>query len=398
MRATSSKPSLVVVLYANPDHYPPTWGAIRLLSAWFRVRVICRRNADPKEIEWPEGVRVDRIGEATSEAVKFAAPAHEKLREYLGFAWAVRRAIAEERPRLIYAYEPHAYVAALLSRPRCALVYHRHEIEEPGDRRARSLGGVILQAALRFTRRADLVVFPEAGRARVYLAEAGDPRPPRIVPNYPLLEAFPRPAALPDLLARRLADRTVYYRGAIGDNAAIPEAVGALTHLPREVRLALRGPVAPAYAAKIAGLAAELGVEDRLRNGGYLPSFAAVNEETREASVGLVLYKPVVQNLRFIGSATNKLWEYAACALPVVASEGETFREVLAGEPWAAFADPRDPRAIAGAVSSLIGDPARYAELAAAARRAFEERFHFEAAFAPLGADVRRLAGITADP
>jgi glycosyltransferase involved in cell wall biosynthesis len=109
--------------------------------------------------------------------------------------------------------------------------------------------------------------------------------------------------------------------------------------------------------------------------------------------VGLVLYKPVIDNLRHIGSATKKLWEYAASALPAVATDGDTFREVVGGEPWAAFADPGDPTSIARAVNGLLEDPDRYATLAAAARRAFEERFHFEAAFAPLLAKVRELSG-----
>lgn len=386
------KPSLLIVIYANPDRYPPTFNAVRLLASRFRVHLICRADGAPAERVWPEEVRIDRVGPPLSDAVKMAAPAAAKLREYASFVAAVRRAVDETRPRVIYAYEPHAFVAAMLARSGVPVVHHRHEVEEAATRDLRSLQGWIMRAALWWTRRADLVVFPEKHRARVYLDEARDPRPALLVPNYPLLDTFPRPEPLAELVAQRLRDQVVFYRGAIGDYTSIPEAIGALAHLPADVRLRLRGPTTPEYAAKIAEIASSLGVADRVSSEGYLPSFAALNRETTQTAVGLVLYKPVNDSLRHIGSATNKLWEYAACALPVVATDGATFRDVLASESWAAFADPNEPEAIARAVRGLLADPNAYAARCAAARRAFEERFHFEAVFEPLLAKLLDLA------
>jgi glycosyltransferase involved in cell wall biosynthesis len=391
---TASKPALVVAFYANPDRYPPTYNAVRLLGEHFRVRVVCRNNADAPGMVWPDDVRIDRVGPPLADAAKLAASAGAKLREYAGFVAALRRVVAEERPRVIFAYEPHALVAAALTGSRAPVVYQRHEIEELEQLDARSLQSWIIRASLRLTRRAALVIFPEEHRARYNLRFARDPRPPLIVPNFPLRAAFPPLPALGPLVADRLRDKVVFYRGAMGHHAGIPEAVRALAHLPPDVRLRLCGASSPAFTAEIAALAASLGLADRVRNEGFLPSFDALNRETAKAAVGLVLYKPAHENLRHIGSATNKLYEYAACGVPVVATDGPTFRDFLGDEPWMAYADPRDPRSVAAAITELLADAGKYEERCAAARRAFEERLNYEAVFAPVVERVLRLADI----
>jgi glycosyltransferase involved in cell wall biosynthesis len=322
-----------------------------------------------------------------------AASAAAKLREYVGFTRAVRRALAEDRPRVVYAYEPHALVAAALARAQVPVVYQRHEIEELDHLPTRSLHGWILRASLPLSRRAALVVFPEKERARYYLGFSRDPRPPLIVPNFPLRAKFPPVASLAELVRERLRDKVVFYRGAIGADNGIPEAVRAMTHLPEGVRLRLCGPSSPSVAADLEALAAQLGVGPRVRYEGFLPSFEALNQETTRATVGVVLYHAVHTNWEHVGSATNKLYEYAACSLPAVVPDRPTFRSFLEGESWVEYADPADPRDVARAVLRVVGDDARYAARCRAAREAFEARFNYEAVFAPLQARVLALAG-----
>jgi glycosyltransferase involved in cell wall biosynthesis len=386
-------PPLVVAFYADPDRYPPTFNAVRLLREHFRVTLICRNDAEPRSVRWPEDVRVERVGPALPNADKLAASPAAKVTEYLGFVAAVRRAVATEQPRVVYAYEPHALVAAMLAAPRARVVFHRHEVEEIDKSSPRSLQGVILRAALRLSRRAALLVFPEKNRAAYYLRLARDPRPPRVVPNFPLLASFPPIPALDEVIAARLADKVVFYRGAIGADNGIREAIGALAHLPAGVRLRMCGASSPAFVAEMGALSADLGVADRVRYEGFLPSFDALNRETARATVGVVLYQAVHTNWEHVGSATNKLYEYAACALPVVVPDRPSFREFLAGEEWVEYADASRPADVAAAIARILADPLRYAARCRAARRAFEERLNYEAAFAPLLEEVRRLAG-----
>lgn len=387
------KPALLVVFYANPDRYPPTYNAIRLLSARFRVRVICRANADPPSVTWPAEVRVDRVGPAVPEREKYTASIGAKLGEYLAFVWAVRRALAADRPEVAYAYEPHAVTALGLAGCRARTVYQRHEIEELGPIDRRSLQGWILALSWRFGRRADLLVFPEKRRAELYQRFVGDPRAPLIVPNFPLLSAFAAPTGWPAILEARWREKVLLYRGAIGASNGILQMVRALPDLDAAITLRLCGGAEPEFARELRATATALGVAERVRSDGFVP-YDRLNRETVGAAVGLVLYQRVQANLEFNATATNKLYEYAACGVPVVVPDRPGFRAFLAGESWVEYAEADSPASVANAVRRLFADRARYEERAVAARRAFEERFNYEAVFAPLRDAVLALAGL----
>jgi len=98
-------------------------------------------------------------------------------------------------------------------------------------------------------------------------------------------------------------------------------------------------------------------------------------------------------NWTFSASATNKLYEYAACGLPALVPDRASYREVLGAEPWVEFVDETDPRSIAAAITRILSDRAGYDARCRAARRAFEERFNYEAVFAPLLSRIVALAG-----
>lgn len=386
------KPALLVVFYANPDRYPPTYNAVRLLREHFRVRVICRANADPPSVTWPDDVRVDRVGPAVPDHEKYTVSSAAKLREYLGFVWAVRRALAADRPQVAYAYEPHALTALGLAGCRARTVYHRHEIEDLGPIDRRSLQGWILALSWRFGRRADLLVFPEQHRADMYQRFVGDPRSPLIVPNFPLLSAFAAPTDWPAILEARWREKVLLYRGAIGAYNGILQMVRALPDVDAAITLRLCGGAEPEFARALRALATELCVAGRVRHDGFVP-YDRLNRETVGAAVGLVLYQRVQANLEFNATATNKLYEYAACGVPVVVPDRPSFRAFLSGESWVEYADAAEPASVASAVGRLFADRAQYEERARAARRAFEERFNYEAVFAPLRARVLALAG-----
>ena len=381
--------ALLVVFYADPDGYPPTVNAVRLLAEHFRVRILARAEAQARGITWPEGIRIDRLGPGLSTRERDAAPAADKLREYLAFILAVRRALAEDRPSVVYAYEPHALGALALSGCRAPIVYHRHESEAPFV--WKNLQSWIGLLALRRAPRAELVVFPERLRAAEYQRLSGDDRPPLVVPNFPLRAAFP-PPDLAALIPERLRGPVAHYRGAVGSENGIVQMVGALRHLSPAISLRVSGRAEPAFVRELEGLAASLGCAGRLRYDGFVP-FEQLNVETARSAVGLVLYQAVSNNLTNNVSATNKLYEYAACGLPVVVPDRPAFREFLAGEAWVEYADARDPASIARAIEAcLSGGPARYEQRARAARRAFEERLNFEAVFGPLLDRILRMS------
>jgi glycosyltransferase involved in cell wall biosynthesis len=391
----ADRPAILVVFYANPDHYPPTRNAIVMLRERFRVHLVCRNDAGPALMTWPDDVRVERVGPAISERERAEGRASAKLREYLGFVRAVRRALAAGRPAVAFAYEPHALAALALAGCRAPIVYQRHELEIGSEVALpwTSMQTWILALARRIGRRAAVVVFPEKNRAEIYQRAVGDPRPAMIVPNFPMLSAFPAPSPWTEILEARRRTRQILYRGSIGSDNGVFEMVRAMGHLDAGFSLRLCGRAAPEVVREIEAVAASIGVAGRVRYDGVVP-YERLNRETALAAVGLVLYQQRAgNNLVLNATATNKLYEYAACGVPVVAPDWPSYRDFFAGDAWVELADASDPAAVARAIERIFEDPGRYEERCRAARRAFEERFNYDAVFAPLLDRIAGLAG-----
>ena len=383
------RPRLLVVFYANPDYYPPTFSAVSLLNEHFDVHVVCRKS-DREMRLWPAGVRLDRRGPGQTQEEQQSASRVQKLGEFAAFVLTVRKALSRYRPSVVLAYEPHALAALSLAGNRAPLVYQRHEVEERGQHDPRSLGGWIAKYALLKSREASLVVFPEAQRAAYYASFAKLSHEPLIVPNFPLLRSFPRPD-FDALLPERARARSVLYRGAMGPANGIREAVRTLTELDRTLSLRLFGPGNPKFLAEISQQAIDQGVDDRLDLAGFV-SLEELNRQTQRASVGLMLYQPVDTNWTFNASANNKLYEYAACGVPALVPNRSAFRDFLAGEEWVELVDEQDPRSIADGVRRILSTPEAYEARSRLARRRFEERFNYEAVFGPMLTRIRELA------
>jgi glycosyltransferase involved in cell wall biosynthesis len=372
-----------IVIYGNPDHYPPTVNAIHQLHADHSVTVVARNTTGPAR-DYPAGVVIHRLGPLSSSADRQAAPPLSKIAEFFAFVRA-SRALLRRTDRLL-AYDAYGLVAATHIRASRPLVYHNHEIcyELPP---LRTLGGWIHRLERRYAREADLVVFPDQERADLFESLARLPRRPLIVPNVPLASMYPRPD-WDEVFPRRAARPALLYRGTISPEAALHEVLAATARLP--VQLVLVGFLGSGITPdQLVEEAARHGVEDRFRYLGVLP-YPELRPVTESAAVGLALYRGSTFDRAASATAANKIFEYAACGLPVVVSDLPGYRHAFASERWVAFADPSDPSSIASAVAKLLGHEQEYRVTCRDARRAFEERYNFETAFAPVSTWFRQ--------
>ena len=93
------KPRLLITIYANPDYYPPTVYAVRILSCYFEIHILCRNMGEPIQ-QWPSNVTIERFGDYGSAREKEAASAGAKLIEYVKFAARTRALIKQMRPAI----------------------------------------------------------------------------------------------------------------------------------------------------------------------------------------------------------------------------------------------------------------------------------------------------------
>jgi glycosyltransferase involved in cell wall biosynthesis len=95
---------------------------------------------------------------------------------------------------------------------------------------------------------------------------------------------------------------------------------------------------------------------------------AELLDHTRGADIGVIPYLPVGLNNRY--SAPNKLFEYMAAGIPIVASRLPELTRFVDGLRIGRTVEPGDPRALAAAVNGLLGDAEARARIAERAREA----------------------------
>ncbi|MGH7782130.1 MAG: glycosyltransferase, partial [Candidatus Binataceae bacterium] len=272
--AASARRTILVVMYANPDYHPPTVNGVRMMSARFDVRIVCRNDAGPPA-EWPREVRIERVGKTITQSEIFAASALRKIWWYRGFVSRVRSAIADSAPALIYAYDPIGFAASIAAlgarRSRVPVVFHCHDTPAPGTGGIRSLQDWIFRYALRHTGAAAFTVFPSKYRAPLWLDLASDPRPPMIIPNGAARDFYPLTCDWDALARRRFSFRRILYLGSMGPANGQLQALEAFANLPDQVTLDLVGFSDPAFLRGLSDRASSMGLQDRVAISGWVP-------------------------------------------------------------------------------------------------------------------------------
>lgn len=95
----------------------------------------------------------------------------------------------------------------------------------------------------------------------------------------------------------------------------------------------------------------------------------------KNARCGLLLYQPTPNN---INSSPNKMFEYMAAGLPVVASHFPMWREIIETEQCGICVDPTKPEEIAEAINYYVENPEIARQHGANGRRAVLEKYNWE--------------------
>lgn len=90
---------------------------------------------------------------------------------------------------------------------------------------------------------------------------------------------------------------------------------------------------------------------------------------------GVVLLHP---EPNYMEAYPNKMFEYMAAGLPVIASDFPLWREIVEGVGAGLLADPQDPAAIANRMQWLLDHPKEAEEMGRRGQRAVAERFNWQ--------------------
>jgi glycosyltransferase involved in cell wall biosynthesis len=290
------------------------------------------------------------------------------------------RLALRERPALVHANDYNTMWIGVVAKLLCGarLVYDSHELWPDRNRRPEWRPWLLACEAL-FVRLADSVITTSPAYAAVLRRRYRIPEP-LVVRNVPQA-----PAAEPAADAPPAGRPTAVYVGAVTTGRGLETAIRVLTRLP-ELHLRIVGPDMRGYSHRLVQVAKEAGVADRVEVAPPVPPDRVVEEAAR-ADVGLALIEPAC--LSYTLTLPNKLFEYMAAGLPVVASRLPAMRELLETTGAGVTADPLDDAQVADRIAAAL-EPAENRRLRAAARAA--------AAELTWEAESAALAGVYGDP
>jgi glycosyltransferase involved in cell wall biosynthesis len=370
------EPLIQIIFYNDPDGYPPIVNGIRVLAqAGWQVEVLCRDSTENWNVAYPAEAKVIRIG----------AEGRGSWQEYMAFVTRVLR-YGSKHASLIYAHDMHALVPArmLATIYRRPLVYHSHDFAE--EHQSMPMGSRIVYAfQKRFARMTDQVIIPDADRAKVISRALRLKREPLIVANAPLDRPLTTSSILHQVLAARnhYFEKILFRQGRIGVGHAIEATLRSIPYWSKQNwGFVVMGIGEPSYVEKLKRDAHELGID---RQFVVLPpvGYDQVAEFTTGANFGHALYEPIHINNVHITTASNKIMEYMAAGLPLLASNTSAMREFVNQYKCGLLAQENVPESIAAAVNTLFGDSEQVDRMGRAARMAFEKHFCYERQFEP---------------
>ena len=268
------------------------------------------------------------------------------------FLVAFVRAVHRLHPHVVHAHDvamlaPGAIGARLAG---ADLVYDSHEYA--GGVPYRERGWALFVTALeRVTiRRCVAVVTVSDGIADRLRDRYGLARRPVVVRNVPTV-------ATGDLRSGGLRNRLgvgavpiVLHQGAIAPGRGCEQLVLALRELP-DAHLVFLGDGWPGHRSRVQGLVHELGLGARVH---FVPSVPIdqLPAHTADATVGVSLLDDSCENHRL--ALPNKVFEYVAARVPVVASDLPELRALVQGHRLGWLVDPKDPSHVARALRAAI--------------------------------------------
>ncbi len=194
------------------------------------------------------------------------------------------------------------------------------------------------------------------------------------IENYPMLSIFADPEPQRPSLDRH----DVIYLGNVFYVRGVEEVIRSwprVVDVHPQARFVIVGEIVPpAFETHLRTLTAELKMQEHVVFCGHV-DYLQTRDYLSRAAVGVVTFLPFKNNLSCL---PNKLFEYMASGLAVVASDFPLYREVVQASNCGLLVDPTNTAQVAEAVIRLLSDREGARTMGENGRHAFVQKYNWE--------------------
>jgi glycosyltransferase involved in cell wall biosynthesis len=363
--------NVVVAGYEGASERPAGWHYLRLDSSWSRTPRAGRVALRGQRLLGRMLYRNFRSVSALAQwGARITCDGQPHWRRHCREIVQAARANPRLKPDLVIAHDPPTCAAAqaLADWAEAPWMIDAHEYgrgqyaHDPAWMADRRWLAIALQDY--YFRRANAVTTVCDGIARLLDAEEVMRRPATVIRSVPFGQPQP---------FRPCGDRIiVLYHGILSDDRGLEEAVRSLPMWRPEFSLLIRGGGEPSMTDRLRGIAAELGVSERLQIEPPVP-FNRIVPEANRADIGYFVQGDFSPQKRF--TLPNKFFEYVMAGLCLCVADLPEMAALVRQYGMGSLVRDTDPVTIASAINALTRpqiDAAKQAAILAARELTWE--------------------------
>lgn len=386
----------MAAIYYHPESYPPTLNAIQELSGIMDNITIVYRPHLPDSWSYETNVALVPSDKQMSAREQESASTIKKIKLFFAFTRDLYRVCRSDKPDIILIYDSLALLAYSILRPLIfyphKLWYHNHDISETNGQRMFSLGWFAARVEKIIFSRIDIFTLPSEERKKYFDMSVFKGRY-FFIPNFPSKYFY---ASFYNHAERSHDEIKLIFQGRIGPGHGIEEIIPMLGKKikGRKIKLILKGFADPSYKDVINQL-----LNTNQINAKYLEwvpygPYKEVALVSSACHIGIAIFNKLDVMNQTLGTASNKIYEYAAVGLPVIYLRDSAVAKFLSQYDWA-FPVVLEKDSLENAISNIMEN---YDQLSSAAYLSFSDKLNYEYNFRKLAEFLTTLKNYSAIP
>ena len=379
--------NIVAAIYFHPEAFPPTLNAIGELSQLFENIYLLHRPHLENGWNFSNNVELFPSGRYMAIRDQEKSSLFNKIGIFFGFTKRLYNLIRRNNPKVILLYDSiplfSYYLIKGFIRHKPIIWYHNHDVSEKEKLRKFSIAWLAVLFEPKMFPYINIFSLPSEERKKYFPMNLLKGKY-FFIPNLPSRKFYSKFR----YICKEKTCIKILFQGSIGFFHGIKELMELIPFQinGKSIQLVLKGFLKEPFKTELYKAVNERSIGDHIEILG-VTSYSDVPKITSSCHIGIAIFtKKDIMN-KTLGTASNKIYEYAACGLPVLYYDDEYFRKHLSKYKWALPTDLTKKSLI----NSIKFIDSNYVELSEAARSDFENELYFEKKFKELSQHLTQI-------